>query len=159
MEPEKLLADYHARVAGIAERAQAARAQIASVRGNATSADGAVTVSVNVQGALEELSFGPSADTMALPELARAILQTSRRARSHATTAGADALVPLIGVDSAAMSQVRAHLPGDSSLEDDVDHRTRIGLDEEESKAAPHSSTSARPRPHIVDDADDSAGG
>ena len=111
MEPEKLLADYHARVAGIAQRAQAARAQIASVRGIATSADGAVTVSVNVQGALEDLSFGSAADTMSLPDLARTVLSTSRRARIRAASAGADALVPLIGADSAAMDQVRCAPP------------------------------------------------
>jgi hypothetical protein len=159
LEPEKLLADYHARVAGIAERAQAARAQIASVRGSATSADGAVTVSVNVQGALEDLSFGPAADTMSLPDLARTILRTSRKARIRAATAGADALVPLIGADSAAMDQVRSHLPSDSSLDEDVDRPTRDGLNEEESEAAPHSSAPAsRPRPHIVDDDDSEAG-
>lgn len=134
VEPEQLLAEYQARVAGIAERAMAARQEIAAVRGRATSSDGAVTVAVNVQGALEDLSFGSAADSIPLQELAKTILRTSRQARVRAATAGADALVPLIGADSAAMEQVRANIPDDASLDEDVDRPDRDGLNEEESE-------------------------
>jgi hypothetical protein len=158
VEPEELLADYRARVAGIAERAQAARARIATVRGTATSSDGAVTVSVNVQGALEDLSFGPGADSLALSELAATILRTSRKARVRAATAGADALVPLIGTDSAAMNLVRANIPDGTPLDEVADRPGRDGLNEEESERARDASAAAapspiaRPRPHLVDD-------
>lgn len=91
-----MLADYRARVAGIAERAQAVRARIASVRASATSPDGAVTVSVNVHGALEDLSFGAAAESMSLPDLAHTIVRTARKAGMQAATAGAEALSPLI---------------------------------------------------------------
>lgn len=164
MEPEELLADYRARVAGIAERAQAARARIATVRGTATSSDGAVTVSVNVQGAFEDLSFGTAAESLALPELAATILRTSRTARVRAATAGADALVPLIGTDSAAMSLVRANIPDDTSLDEAVDRPGRDDLNEEESERvrdasdATAPSPSTRPRPHLVDDDEDETG-
>jgi hypothetical protein len=163
VEPEELLADYRARVAGIAERAQAARARIATVRGIATSSDGAVTVSVNVQGALEDLSFGPAADSLALAELAATILRTSRKARVQAATAGADALVPLIGTDSAAMSLVRANIPDDTSLDEAVERPGRDDLNEEESErvqdaAATTAPPATRPRPHLVDDDEDETG-
>jgi hypothetical protein len=120
VEPEKMLAEYRARVADIAERAQAARREIAGVRGTETSSDGAVTVSVNASGALEDLSFGGAADSLSRPELATLILDTSRKARIRAASAGADALVPLIGANSAAMDQVRAAIPDDASLDEDV---------------------------------------
>jgi hypothetical protein len=164
VEPEELLADYRARVAGIAERAQAARARIATVRGTATSSDGAVTLSVNVQGGLEELSFGPAAESLAPPELAATILRTSRKARVRAATAGADALVPLIGNESAAMSVVRANIPDDTSLDEAVDRPGRDDLNEEESERVQDASDLAtpfpatRPRPHLVNDDEDETG-
>jgi DNA-binding protein YbaB len=99
LEPEELLEAYRARVADIAERAQAVRAEIANVRGTATSSNGAVSVAVSVHGALEDLSFGPGAELMPLPDLAAEILRTSRKARLRAASAGADALVPLIGAN------------------------------------------------------------
>jgi YbaB/EbfC DNA-binding family protein len=161
VEPEDMLAEYRARVAGIAERAQAARQQIAAVRGTETSSDGAVTVSVNASGALEDLSFGSAADSIPLSELASTILRTSRKARIRAATAGADALVPLIGAESAAMSQVRAAIPDDSSLDEDVDRPTRDGLNEEQESGpvpAPLSRpASTPPRARVVLDDDDDA--
>jgi hypothetical protein len=152
-----MLAEYRARVAGIAERAQAARTQIAAVRGTETSSDGAVTVSVNASGALEDLSFGSAADSVPLSELATTILRTSRKARIRAATAGADALAPLIGANSAAMDQVRAAIPYDASLDEDVDRPTRDGLNEEDSGRAATPITrpaAVPPRPHIVVDDD-----
>jgi DNA-binding protein YbaB len=108
VEPEELLEAYRARVADIAQRADAVRARIANVRGTATSGDGAVTVSVNVHGALEALSFAEAAESLSLPDLAAEILRTSRKARLRAASAGADALVPLIGADSALADEARA---------------------------------------------------
>ncbi|HEY8301180.1 MAG TPA: YbaB/EbfC family nucleoid-associated protein, partial [Jatrophihabitans sp.] len=57
---EQFIADYQQRVADVAAQAQAARTRMAGVRGTETSGDGAVTVSVNVQGGLETLRFGPA---------------------------------------------------------------------------------------------------
>jgi DNA-binding protein YbaB len=163
MEPEEMLADYRARVAGIAQRAQAARQEIAAVRGTETSSNGAVTVSVNASGALEDLSFGPAADDLSRPELAALVLRASRKARIRAATAGADALVPLIGANSAAMEQVRAAIPDDASLDEDVDRLTRDGLNEEESGRAPapisRPAPAPQPRPHVVHDDDDTEAG
>jgi hypothetical protein len=159
VEPEEMLAEYRARVAGIAERAQAARQQIAAVRGTETSSDGAVTVSVNASGALEDLSFGSAADSIPLVELAKTILRTCRKARISAATAGADALAPLIGADSAAMEQVRAAIPSDASPDEDVDRPARDGLNEEDSgrEATPITRPASvpPPRPHVVLEDDD----
>jgi YbaB/EbfC DNA-binding family len=158
-----MIAEYQARVAGIAERAQAARQEIAAVRGIETSGDGAVTLSVNAAGALEDISFGPAADTLSMRELASTILRTSRKARIRAATAGADALVPLIGANSAAMDQVRSAIPDDASLDEDVDRPTRDGLNEEESGRAPTPITrpapAPQPRPRVALDDDDTETG
>jgi hypothetical protein len=158
-----MLAEYRARVAGIAERAQSARQQIAAVRGTETSSDGAVTVSVNASGALEDLSFGSAADSIPLADLAKTILRTCRKARIRAATAGADALAPLIGANSAAMDQVRAAIPSDASLDEDVDRPTRDGLNEEDSGREPtpiaRPAPVPPPRPHVVVDDDDAETG
>lgn len=150
MQPDQLLADYQARVEGIAQRAQQARQQLAAVRGDATSSDGSVTVSVNVQGGLEDLSFGPAADSLPLPDLAKTILRTSRTARVRAATAAADALVPLVGNNSAAMEMVRANIPSDTSPDEVVDRPGRDGLNEEHDSgpvAAPPSGSAPAPQP------------
>lgn len=150
MQPEQLIADYQARVEGIAQRAQETRRQIAAVRGSATSDDGAVTVSVNVQGGLEELSFGPAADSLSRPDLANTILRTSRTARVRAAKAGADALAPLVGSDSAAMEMVRANIPSDTSPDEVVGRSGRDGLNEEQESGpvpAPPSGSTPAPQP------------
>jgi hypothetical protein len=169
VEPDQVLADYRARVDGIAQRAQQTRQQIAAVRGTATSGDGAVTIAVNVQGGLEELTFGSAADSLSLPELASTILTTSRAARVRAAKAGAEALVPLIGNNSAAMEMVRANIPSDTSPDEVVGRSGRAGLNEEDDSGSvpgPLSGAAPTPQPRLrrldeafdADDADDAAG-
>jgi DNA-binding protein YbaB len=90
-EPENFIPDYQQRVAAVAAQAQAARARMAGVHGTETSSDGAVTVSVNVQGALESVRFGPAATSLNLDVLASTIVATSQKARVRAARAAADA--------------------------------------------------------------------
>jgi DNA-binding protein YbaB len=142
------IADYQQRVADVAAQAQAARERIATVQGTQTSADGSVTVSVNVQGGLEGLRFGPAAASMDLEALAATIVATSRQARVRAARAAADALEPLLGADSAAMAEVRSRIPTEAPLDGTDGRPGRDGLSEEENPTTP--------APHPVDDrADD----
>ena len=136
------------------------------MRGVETSSDGAVTVSVNVQAGWKTSSSAAAADSLNRAELADAVLRTSRTAAHPRGPAGADALAPLIGADSAAMSIRCARTSRTTprwarvSTAPDPD-----GLNEEESEqvtgsaGSPAPATPASlPRPQFVDDDDDVAG-
>ena len=129
---EQFIADYQQRVADVAARAQAARTRIAAVHGTETSADGAVTVTVDVQGGLASLRFGPAASALDLDALASSIVTTSRKARVRAARAAADALEPLLGADSAAMAEVRARIPTEAPLDGADGRPGRGGLPEKD---------------------------
>ena len=104
---------------------------MATVHGTETSSDGAVTLTVNVQGALESLRFGPAAVSMNLDALASTIVATSQKARVRAARAAADAIEPLLGADSAAMAEVRARIPTEAPLDGADGRSERDGLNEE----------------------------
>ena len=147
MQPgEQFIADYQRRVADVAAQAQTARTRIANVHGTETSSDGAVTATVNVQGGLESLRFGPSAAAMDLDTLATTIVATSRKARVRAARAAADALEPLLGADSAAMAEVRSRIPTEAPLDGADGRPHRDGLNEEETSATDDSDESGYTR-------------
>ena len=164
MEPQELIGEYQQRVHAVAEKAQAVQVQIASVRGVETSSDGAVTVTVNAQGALEGVSFGPAAAETALAELAQLIVTTSRKARIRAARAATEAVAPLIGVNSAAMQELQARIPIDTSPDEVVDRPTRDGLNEEQVEQTPGPVTpppvapARQSPPRVSDDDTDDAG-
>lgn len=86
MEPEQWLAQYHKRLADIATRANEAGTRMRRVGQTATSPRGEVTVTVGSGGALEDLTLTPGARTLESDELARLILDTTRRARQAVGT-------------------------------------------------------------------------
>lgn len=136
MQPHEVIADYQHRAALLGARAREVQAQIAAIRGVDTSSDGAVTVTVNVQGALEALSFGPAAQSLSLTELGQVIVAASRKARARAARQAAQAVEPLVGANSAAMQELRERIPSDASLEDSVERPDRDGLNEEDAERA-----------------------
>lgn len=91
------LKDYEQRLADIGARVERARAELDGLTATASSAAGAVTVTVNSAGALQQLSFGERAEDLTRPLLAEAVLQAARKAHEAAARRSADALVPLIG--------------------------------------------------------------
>lgn len=149
---QQFIADYQQRVADVAAQAQAARARIANVHGTETSNDGSVTVTVNVQGGLESLRFGPSAASLDFEVLASTIVATSRKARVRAAREAADALEPLLGADSAAMAEVRSRIPTEAPGDRADGRLERDGLNEENTTTP----TPRRPAPRVDDDGDDS---
>lgn len=119
------------RATEIAERAQQAREAMARVQPTVRSSDGAVTVQVSANGALNGITFGAAAAELELSELAAVIMRTVRVARVRAAQQAQDALIPLIGESSQAMRYLRAQLPA---------------LDEAESESAgPSRSAAVRP--------------
>ncbi|SOD72398.1 YbaB/EbfC DNA-binding family protein [Jatrophihabitans sp. GAS493] len=111
MRSEDPVATYQLRVGEIAERAEAARSQVAAIRPSVTSDDGAVTVSVTATGSLAGIEFGASARDLDLPELAAKIMRTAQQARVQAAEEAQQVLGALVGESGAAMDFVRSQLP------------------------------------------------
>lgn len=143
---EQFIADYQRRVADVAAQAQAARTRLAGVHGTETSGDGAVTVTVNVQGGLENIRFGPTASALHLDVLASTIVATSQKAAVRAARAAADALEPLLGADSAALAEVRSRIPTEALLDGADGRPGRDGLDEHENPTTDDSEESGYTR-------------
>lgn len=95
----------------IVRRAAEAKASLERVSATATSADGAVTVTVNTSGALQELRFGPRADELPRARLAAAVVATAKRAQVQAAQQLTSVMAPVIGADSDAMKFLREQIP------------------------------------------------
>lgn len=95
----------------IARRAAEAKARLEHISATATSADGAVTVTVNTSGALQELTFGPRADELPRTRLAAAVVATAKRAQVQAAQQLTSVMAPVIGADSDAMKFLREQIP------------------------------------------------
>jgi fructose-1,6-bisphosphatase/sedoheptulose 1,7-bisphosphatase-like protein len=81
MEPEQWLANYDKRLTDIATRAKEVGVRVQQAGQTATSPRGEVTVTVGSGGALEDLTLTPAARTLESDDLARLILDTTRKAR------------------------------------------------------------------------------
>lgn len=95
----------------IARRAAEAKAQLERIAATATSPDGAVTVTVNTSGALQELTFGPRADELPRARLAASVVATAKRAQVQAAQQLATVMAPVIGPDSDAMKFLQEQIP------------------------------------------------
>src|SRR3954452_14380570 len=95
----------------IVRRAAEAKARLEHVSATATSADGAVTVTVNTSGALQELTFGPRADELPRARLAASVVATAKRAQVQAAQQLATVMAPVIGPDSDAMKFLQEQIP------------------------------------------------
>lgn len=95
------LDDYEQRVQDIAARAGRAHDSLSGLTGTGSGASGAVTVTVNAAGALQQVSFGSRAEDLSRPMLADAVLEASRRAHAEVARTSAEALRPVVGVEAA----------------------------------------------------------
>jgi DNA-binding protein YbaB len=158
VDPNQIVASYTDEVAGIAARAEEAKEQIKHLAGTATSPDGAVTVTVNGAGSLQDLSFGKRADELPRAQLASAIMATARRAQAQASQQILAIMGPLVGEDSDAMRFVREQIPSpDVEPEDEVEqsYPGRPAFDDEPAEQQPLApKRPTRRAPSRVDDDD-----
>jgi DNA-binding protein YbaB len=103
VDPKQLMASYEQEISGLTARAEAAREEIKQLCCSATSQDGAVTVTVNGAGALQDVSFGQRADDLSRAGLAALIMETAHRAQARAAQQLVNIMTPLVGQDSGAM--------------------------------------------------------
>ncbi|HEX9338974.1 MAG TPA: YbaB/EbfC family nucleoid-associated protein [Pseudonocardiaceae bacterium] len=111
MEPNELMSSYLAEVEVLAQKAEQAKKQLKQLAGSLTSGDGAVSLTVNAAGALQNLSFGPKADELPRTQLAALVLSTARRAQIQAAQQVTSILAPLVGENSDAMRFVQEQIP------------------------------------------------
>lgn len=113
MDGMEWLGGYRERLVEIGERAGAVQRVLAGIEATASSADGAVTTSVDPAGALLRLAFSERAHALPRAQLAAAVLATARVARARAAQRALEAVLPLVGPHGEAMRVLRAHLPVD----------------------------------------------
>jgi hypothetical protein len=110
MDLEQWLADYDKRLADVTTRAQEAGTRLRRASGTATSPRGEVTARVGVGGALEDLTLTPAARTLESDELARLILDTTRKAQHAVSVQIAGISTECFG-DGPALEVITQHLP------------------------------------------------
>ncbi|MCG8918118.1 MULTISPECIES: YbaB/EbfC family nucleoid-associated protein [Actinokineospora] len=110
MGPEEWLAQYDKRLTEVAARAEEADARLRRVGATAASPRGEVRVRVGAGGVLEDLTLTPSARTLESDELARLILDTTRKAR-HAASAQIARISEECFGEGPALEVIKQHLP------------------------------------------------
>ncbi len=111
MDPEQWLADYDKRLTEIAKRAKEASERVREAGATASSPRGEVEVRVGPSGVLEDLTLTPEARTLESQELARLILDTTRRARQAVSARIAGISTAYLG-EGPALDVIKQHLPG-----------------------------------------------
>jgi DNA-binding protein YbaB len=154
VDPNQIVASYEQEIAGIAARAEEAKEKIKNLNGTASSPDGAVTVTVNGGGALQNISFGREADDLPRAQLAAAIMTTARKAQAQASQQILAIMGPLVGEDSDAMRFVKEQIPSPEEPEDDDGYAPpadtypgQQALEDEPAPAPPPPAAPQPPRP------------
>jgi hypothetical protein len=110
MDAEQWLAQYDKRIAEVAAQAKEAGERLRKVGGTATSPRGEVTVRVGAGGTLADLTLTPAARTLESDELARLIVDTTRRAQLSVGAQIVGITTECFG-DGPAVEVIKQHLP------------------------------------------------
>jgi hypothetical protein len=110
MDAAQWLAQYEKRITEVATRAKAAGARLEKVGGTATSPRGEVEVRVGASGVLEDLTLMPAARALESDELARLILDTTRKAR-HAVSTEITGISTRYFGEGPALDVIKQYLP------------------------------------------------
>jgi hypothetical protein len=110
MDPQQWLAQYDKRLTEVATRAKEAGARLRQVGGTAASPRGEVEVRVSASGTLEDLTLTPAARTLESDELARLIMDTTRKARRAVGAQVAGISTEYFG-EGPALEVIKQHLP------------------------------------------------
>jgi YbaB/EbfC DNA-binding family protein len=120
MDTEQWLAEHRKQLTDVATRAEEASTRLRQVGSTATSPRGEVEVRVGAGGALEDLVLQPAARTLESDELARLILDTTRKARHAVSTQIAGISAKYFG-QGPALDVIKQHLPAGVQVPDATD--------------------------------------
>jgi len=110
MDTEQWIAQYEKRLAEVSTRAEDASTRLREVGSTATSPRGEVEVRVGAGGSLDDLTLHPAARTLESDELARLILDTTRKAR-HSVSAQIAGISAKYFGQGPALDVIKQHLP------------------------------------------------
>jgi DNA-binding protein YbaB len=110
MDPQQWLLQYDEKLKEVAARAEQAEQALSAVGGSASSADGDVTVQVSASGVTTDLVLRPGVRELEPDQLARVIMETTRRAQRDAGAQVVEAMRGLVG-DTPALDVVKSKLP------------------------------------------------
>lgn len=111
------------RLADVQRKVQAARADLAEAGASRSSADRAVTLTVNPGGMLTHLTFGPGADRKPLAQLADTVLQTYWAACREAVQHTVGVMSEFVNGDEQMLAALRANLPAELADDPEEDER------------------------------------
>jgi DNA-binding protein YbaB len=110
MDPEQWLAQYDKRITEVATRAREAGARLREVGSTASSPRGEVEVRVSASGTLEDLRLTPAARALEADDLARLIMDTTRKARRSVSAQIAGISTRYFG-EGPALDVIKQYLP------------------------------------------------
>lgn len=106
IDPEDMLGSFQARVREQTQRTLRLSAELEATEVSERSRGGEVTVRVNSAGGLAGLEFHAAADRVSREELARLVLETSRRAQARLAEQVGELVAGLYGAGSATAAMV-----------------------------------------------------
>jgi DNA-binding protein YbaB len=110
VDPQQWLQQYDEKLKEAAARAEQAEKALKDVGGSATSPDGDITVRVSASGVTTDLLLRPGIRDRDPDQLARLIMETTRKAQRDAGAQVVEAMRGLVG-DSEALDVVKSNLP------------------------------------------------
>jgi DNA-binding protein YbaB len=110
MDPQQWLAQYDKQLTDIASRAKKASARLGQVSSTKVSPRGEVEVRIDAGGAVDDLKLTPEARTLESDELARLILDTTRKAQYAVSSQIADISTAYFG-EGPALDVIKQYLP------------------------------------------------
>ncbi len=110
MDPQEWLQQYDEKLQAAAARAEQADKALREVSGSAVSPDGDVTVRVSASGATTGLVLRPGVRDLEPDQLARVIMEVTRKAQRDVGAQVVEAMRGLVG-DTPALEVVKSHLP------------------------------------------------
>lgn len=122
LDPEDVMLSFQARVEEQTQRALRLSAELEAAEVSQRSEGGEVTVRVNSAGGLAGLEFHPAADRVSRDELARLVLDTSRRAQARLADRVGELVAGLYGPGSGTAAMVTgAYAEKYPAVDDDGD--------------------------------------
>jgi DNA-binding protein YbaB len=120
MDPQQWLAQYDKQLNDIASRAKKASARLGQVSSTKASPRGEVEVRIDAGGAIDDLKLTPEARTLESHELARLILDTTRKAQYAVSAQIADISTAYFG-EGPALDVIKQYLPAGVQVTTDFD--------------------------------------
>lgn len=143
MEPEYLVRDLEAKAAEMQRRAEEMQEQIKNANATATSRDGAVTVQVAPNGALQNIEFTQRATSLSAIQLTQTVMQTVQQAQMEAARKITEIVEPQFG-GTDAMDFITGFMP-----QPDDEQQAGTG------SSGPQQNAPKRPQPQADWDDDD----